>query len=76
MVLLKHDDLAIVFTIDGFFTCMWLEDEHHIVDYGDVIREIMGFVMKEEDHREGGWIWRIKEDQITVTGQKIEDLDD
>jgi len=76
LIWLYEDDMAVIMTVDGKFFGIWSHDDKVCYENADFIQEWMLIVMKEEEHRQGAWSWRIKQDEEQIIGQYLGEIDD
>ena len=76
LVWLYEDDLAVIITQDGKFFGIWAHDESECLENADFLQEWMSTMMKEPEHREGVWSWRIKDEGDKIIGQYLGEIID
>ena len=76
MVWLYTDDLVVIITVDGVFYGIWCDDPQDSYDNADEIQGWMCHVMKDPEHRDGVWMWRIKNNHCEITGEYLGETDD
>jgi len=70
---LKEDDLCVILSENGKFGGIWALDHLDCLLQGDHIQEWMSFIMKEEEHATGNWLWHISRDGSKVEGMQLSD---
>lgn len=70
---LKENDVAMIIINNGKCVNVTIKDRKKLLEIADAVTEMMiAGLNSDPDHKEGMWIWHVKEDEMTLEGFKID----